>query len=63
MFHQARSSGKLNFEIGDEEYAQSQSSDSFAHDLMKKLFHGSCDDQVSKRTHVQNASICDGKSH
>ena len=38
MFHQARSSGKLNFEIGDEEYAQSQSCDSFAHDLMKKLF-------------------------
>ena len=38
MFREARSSGKLNFEIGDEEYAQSQSCDSFAHDLMKKLF-------------------------
>ena len=38
MFREARSSGKLNFEIGDEEYAQSQSCDSFAHDLMKTLF-------------------------
>ena len=37
-FNKARSSGRLNFEIGDEEYAQSQSRDSFASDLMKKLF-------------------------
>jgi hypothetical protein len=38
IFQRARMSGKLNFEIGDEEFAQSQSCESFANDLMKKLF-------------------------